>query len=334
MALSMSKRSSIVAAAILWLLVFGGAAHADRFLTLAGEIPLPGVAGRIDHMAVDLARKRLFVAEYGNDTMDVVDLAAKKRIRRIAGLDEPQGVGYSREADVVAVSNGGDGTVRLYRGGDLAPLGRVALGRDADDLRVDPQTGDFLVAHGDGGIAVIDPASRTEIGNTRLPTHPESFQLDSRTGRIFANLPRADQIAVIDFAKEKQVARWHVPALSDNFPMALDSADDRLTIVFWHPAKLVLLGTQTGAIQAELPACGDADDAYFDRTRHRIYISCGAGEVDVYGRNGAGWRRVARVRTAPGARTSLFVPAFDRLYVAAPVRFGTPARVLVFRPLP
>jgi hypothetical protein len=327
------RRGRIVLCLFAFLL-FIVPARAGEPLVLAGEIPLTGTAGRIDHMAVDLARRRLFVAEYGNNTMDVIDLAAGKRIRRITGLAEPQGIGYSPQADVVAVSNGGDGTVRLYHGGDLAPLGRAPLGRDADNLRVAPRSGDFLVAHGDGGIAIIDPTSREEIGNIRLSTHPESFQLDTRTGRIFANLPRANQIAVIDRAARRQIARWRVPGLSDNFPMALDDSGRRLAIVFWHPAKLILLDTKTGAVRAELRACGDADDAYFDGRRHRLYVSCGTGAVDVFQRDATGWRRLAVIKTAPGARTSLFVPALDRLYVAAPARFGAPARILVFRPLP
>jgi hypothetical protein len=75
-------------------------------------------------------------------------------------------------------------------------------------------------------------------------------------------------------------------------------------------------------------------DAYFDGQRHRLYVSCGAGAVDVFQRNATGWRRLAVVKTAPRARTSLFVPGLDRLYVAAPARFGAPERILVFRPLP
>jgi hypothetical protein len=330
----MSKRSIIIAAVMACLLACAGATRAEQYLRLDARIPLPAVRGRIDHMAVDLARKRLFVAEYGNDTLDVVDLTAGKRIRRIYGLDDPQGVGYSPQADVLAVSNGGDGTVRLYRGGDLSPIGRVALGRDADNLRVDPRNGDFLVAHGDGGLAIIDPATRKEIGDIKLPTHPESFQLDNRTGRIFANLPRAEQIAVIDFARRRQIAAWRVPGLRDNFPMALDGTGRRLAIVFWHPPKLVLLDTRTGAVRAEIDACGDADDVYFDGERRRIYVSCGAGEVNVFQRGATGYRRVARVKTSRGARTSLFVPALDRLYVAAPALSGAPAAMLVFRPRP
>jgi hypothetical protein len=54
-------------------------------LVLERVIPLPHVAGRVDHMAVDLRRGRLFVAELGNNTVDVVDLVAGHVIHRIEG---------------------------------------------------------------------------------------------------------------------------------------------------------------------------------------------------------------------------------------------------------
>lgn len=43
-------------------------------LVLERTIPLAGVAGSIDHMAVDLARKCLIVAELGNNTGASEDL--------------------------------------------------------------------------------------------------------------------------------------------------------------------------------------------------------------------------------------------------------------------
>ena len=52
-------------------------------LTLVQKIPLLNVKGRIDHMAIDLQGRRLFVAALGNDTMEVVDLKAGRRARAI-----------------------------------------------------------------------------------------------------------------------------------------------------------------------------------------------------------------------------------------------------------
>ena len=76
------------------------------------KIPLGNIKGRIDHLAVDLARQRLFVAELGNDSLGVVDLKARKLGKRIAGLKEPQGVGYVAATDTVYVANAGDGADR------------------------------------------------------------------------------------------------------------------------------------------------------------------------------------------------------------------------------
>src|SRR5476649_443976 len=89
-------------------------------LTLERKIPLGDVAGRIDHLAFDLARRRLFLAELGNNSVSVVDLAEGKVLHRIFGLKEPQGVGYAPSADILYVANAGDGAVHRYRGADFS----------------------------------------------------------------------------------------------------------------------------------------------------------------------------------------------------------------------
>ncbi|HEY1258230.1 MAG TPA: hypothetical protein VGF34_03210 [Stellaceae bacterium] len=321
----------IVAALGLGLLCVAMPARAAEPLQLEARIQLPGVHGRIDHMAVDVARRRLFVAELGNDTLDVVDLAAGRQWHRIAGLAEPQGVGYARAADLVAVASAGDGRVRFFRGADLAPAGALALGSDADDIRTDPRTGNLVVGYGNGGLAIIDPRTRSKIGDIRLAAHPEAFEIEAATGRAFVNVPDAKEIAIVDLGATKQVGRWATAGLRANFPMALDPAAGTLATIFRQPPTLVLIDPKTGAVTQRLNTCGDADDVYFDPRRRRIYVSCGAGAVDVFAAEGAGYRELARIATAAGARTSLFVPQLDRLYVAA--RGAAPA-ILVFRPPP
>jgi hypothetical protein len=213
-----------LAAFLLGLLLIPFAARAEEALSLEGKIALPGVAGRIDHMAVDLARKRLLVASLGNGTLDVVDLAGGRRVKQITGLREPQGVAYAQKPDLVAVASAGDGSVRFFRGEDLSPAGSLALGNDADNVRIDPPTGNVIVGYGIGGLAIIDPEKRLKIGDIKLAAHPESFQLDATSGRVFVNVPDAGQIAVVDLASVKQIASWTVPGLGGNFPLAIDDS--------------------------------------------------------------------------------------------------------------
>ena len=320
--------------ALLWTLPDKvQAADPEPPLVLERTIPLPGVSGRIDHMAVDLRRGHLFVAELGNGTVDVVDLAAGKAIHRIAGLKEPQGIGYTPKVDLIAVANAGDGSVRLFKGEDFSPAGVVSLGEDADNIRPDTQTGQFVVGYGSGGIAVLDPAIRSVVSNIKLPAHPEGFQLDPTTRRAFVNVPDAGQVAVVDLTAGKQVASWRVPGLKANYPIALDSTGVVLATVFRSPPRLVLLDTKTGAVTANLQTCGDADDVFFDAKRQRLYVSCGEGFVDVLQGDAAGYQSLARIPTHSGARTSLFVPELDRLFVAARAGLlGSNAVLLVFRP--
>jgi DNA-binding beta-propeller fold protein YncE len=332
-AMEHNLRRAAIATFLLGLLSSSASVRAEEALSLEGKIALPGVVGRIDHMAVDLARKRLLVAALGNGSLEIVDLAGTHRVKQIAGLHEPQGIAYAQKPDLVAVASAGDGTVRFYRGEDLAPAGSLALGSDADNVRIDPRTGNVIVGYGSGGLAIIDPEKRSKIGNIKLAAHPESFQLDATTGRVFVNVPDAGQIAVVDLAAAKQIARWTVPGLSANFPLALDGSGTTVAAVFRHPAKLVLLNPETGAATQQLDTCGDADDVFFDTKRRRIYVSCGAGAVDVFQDDAAGYHPVARVETSSGARTSLFVPELDRLYIAARAGLlGSDAAILVFRP--
>jgi YVTN family beta-propeller protein len=303
-------------------------------LVLEASISLAKVSGRIDHMAVDLGRKRLLVAELGNDSVDVIDLTTNQAIHRIEGQEEPQGVAFAPAADLILIANSGDGSVRLLNGADFSEVGKIDLGSDADNIRIDQRTGQAIVGYGRGGLAVIDPVSRSKIAEIPLPAHPEGFQLAAGSGQIFVNIPDAREIAVVDPASAKQVATWKDPELRSNFPMAIDESLGLLASVYRNPARLVFLDPATGAATAKLEACDDADDVFVDAKLQRIYVSCGEGFIDVFQRVPGGFALMTKMATAAGARTSLFVPELDRLFLAVRASGSQPAAIWVFRPQP
>jgi len=321
------------AAVAAWPGATVAAADAAAPLVLETSIPLADVSGRIDHMAVDLGRRRLAVAELGNDTVDIVDLASGRVIQRIGGLQEPQGVAFVPGPDLLAVANGGDGSVRFFHAADFSPAGRIDLGDDADNIHWDPRTGHLVVGYGAGALAVIDPVRESKVAAFPLAAHPEGFQFAPDDSRTFVNLPDAGQVVVADLASGRHVVGWPTGDLRSNFPLAIDGAAKTVAIVFRDPARLALLDAGSGAIAAAAETCGDADDVFFDPRRRRLYVSCGEGVVDVFERGSAGLQRVGRIKTSSGARTALFVPELDRLFVAARADAkGGNAKILVFRP--
>jgi hypothetical protein len=94
------------------------------------------------------------------------------------------------------------------------------------------------------------------------------------------------------------------------------------------------LSSEDGHIVAKAETCGDADDVFVDAKRRRVYVSCGEGMIDVLEPAETGYRRLVRVPTVSGARTSLFVPDLDRLFVAVRARSREPAAIWVFRAVP
>ena len=302
-------------------------------LVLEAKIVLGTIEGRIDHMALDTKRESLFVAELGNDTVAVVSLPDRKVIRVIDNLKEPQGVGYLPSHDTLYIANGGDGTVGMYDGAGYTLRRRLDLKDDADNVRVDTSANQIFVGYGSGAIAVIDATTSQQVGNVALKGHPESFQLSPDGQRIFVNVPTVRAVAVVDRAAGKQVAQWSL-RYQGNFPIALDEPNQRVLVAFRSPPRLAAFAMKDGAPLATIEICGDADDVFVDAKRSRVYVSCGEGMLDILEGRDAGFARLARIPTQPGARTALFNPERDRLFVAVRASPVEPAGIWIFRPDP
>jgi hypothetical protein len=220
----------------------------------------------------------------------------------------------------------------MFRGPDYSVAGRIDLGDDADNVRLDAAANRIIVGYGNGALAVFDPENRSKIADIPLKAHPEGFQLDAKSRQIFVNVPDARAISVIDSLNGKQKENGPTTGAGGNFPMAIDEAESEVVSVFRDPPKLRAYSMQTGKAVKELDVCGDSDDVFLDAKRQRLYVSCGAGFIDVVDTSSA-YKRVARVPTAPGARTALFVPELDRLFLAVRASGGESAAVWVYRPV-
>jgi DNA-binding beta-propeller fold protein YncE len=272
------------------------------------------------------------VAELGNDSVGVVDLKEHQVVRTLTGLREPQGIGYVPATDTVYVASAGDGNVSLFQGADLVPAGKIELGDDADNVRVDRKLNRVWVGYGSGALGVIDAVSRKKIASVALKAHPESFQFVESGRRMLVNVPDAHQMAVVNIDSVSQAGTWAAQGLSGNFPMAIDEARQEALIVFRSPPRLGIYGLSQGVLKGAIETCRDADDVFVDARLARVYISCGGGYIDVLSVSASGYVRVAQVATVSGARTALFVPELNRLFLAVGASSNERAAIWVYRP--
>ena len=303
-------------------------------LSLERTIPMPNVEGRIDHLSLDVNNERLFVAALGNDTVEIIDLKKGERAATIEGLHEPQGVLYLPAMNRLYVANGKDGTLVILNATTLQPIRSIPLGDDADNVRLDPANGHIFVGYGSGALAETDFEGK-RLGDTKLDAHPESFQLERNGSRIFVNLPGSRKVAVIDRKTRSVLTTWGTGLSLANYPMALDEANHRLFVGCRVPARLIVFDTGKGERVATLHTVGDTDDIFFDSKRKRIYIIGGDGSVAVVAQQSANeYKELGRIATGPGARTGLFSPDLDRLFVAERKHGSNTAAIQVFAPGP
>jgi YVTN family beta-propeller protein len=329
----MSTRSNALLALAALVIGTGIQSAADSAsFELKAKIPLADVHGRIDHLAVDVARQRLYVAELGNDSVGVIDLKENKVLRTLTGFAEPQGIAYEASTDQVFVANARDATVRVLNAADLSVIGSIKLGSDADNVRVDNGTHRVYVGYGSGALAVIDPTTRNKIADIPLKGHPESFQLEPNGLRIFVNVPDTREVAVVDRVQNRQTASWPQKEFRSNYPLALDSDHQRVIAVFRHPATFAVFALKDGALLQNIETCSDSDDVFIDKQRNRVYVVCGEGVVETFASLNDKFARADKLPTVSGARTGLYVADLDRLYVAVRATLGLPASIWVLRP--
>lgn len=300
-------------------------------LKLEKKIELPAVIGRIDHMAVNLKDKVLYMAALGNNTVEVIDLNKGSLVRSIKGVEEPQGIAYIPEQNEIAVASGGNGDCVFFNATTFEKIATIHLAGDADNIRYDAAERKMYVGYGNGGMAMIDPVAHKQTGNVKLAAHPESFQLDKKNNKLYVNLPGDHSIAIIDLKSFTIGDTWKISKYRANFPMSLDTANNFVLVGFRYPAVLGWYNSQTGEEVTKVDLAGDVDDIfYFDR--QQIIASGGGGYINIFEKDADNtFKLVSNIGTRSGARTSLLIPSLGYYVLAERAEGSKAAAIVVYK---
>ena len=292
-------------------------------LKLLHTTPLPGFHGDMDHLAVDLKGGRLFITAEVHKTVEVFDLKSGERVHSITGFVTPHAMVFRPEKNRLIVADGGSpGTVKLVNGQNYEIIDTITLPPGVDSAEYNPATKEFYVESRGPDlkadthtISVIDTETFQHTGDFVLPgRRSEAMAFDHAGKTMYVNL--TDEVGVVDVPARRLAARWPVPNAHVQNSMALDEPNHRLFIATRNPPTLFIYDTETGKVVTSLPCVGVNDDMTFDAKRKRIYVT-GDGATSVFEQRDADhYEHLTDVPTGYRAKTSLYVPELNRLYIA------------------
>lgn len=290
---------------------------------LVQTIDLKGKPGAMDHLALDVKRDRLLLANKCNNSLDVIDLKAGKIVKQIANQQGVQGVAYSPDVDKIFVGLGIKGFCNIFDGESLKLVESIKFEDDADNVRYNPTLKSVYVGHADKSLGVVDAKSMELKTDIKLPGTAEGFEVEKARPRLYVNIPDAALVAVIDTEKNEVIAKYPVKMAGGFHPLALDEANHRMFVGCRKAPMVIVMDTETGKEITSIPVPGDIDDLVYDAKRKKLYATCGEGFIAVIKQLGAdSYEAGEKVATAKGAKTSHYNPEQSRLYVAVPRQEG------------
>jgi DNA-binding beta-propeller fold protein YncE len=320
-----------------------GTADKNDALVLVGKIDVPAMTGTWDHLTVDLATGRLFASAQEDNQVRVFNLHTRKPVYTISGgLNRPQGLFYVPHQDVLAVSNGKDGTLHSFDGKTYAAMKTIPLSLGADMMDLDEKTGNLYVDHGGvdsnrgpGGLAIVNSKTWDKVGEVPTEYRPGSLELDPHSERLFVLIPALSQVGVVDRAKGEIVARYAVAAPSQPIALTLDQASHRIFVANRRPSTFRILDMDDGHPVATMDVIDGVESMFFDQKLHRLYMTALDGNLQVMQQvDKDHYKTIALFPTGHHAGTSQFVPNMNLLCVAVPPVDGQQAAIWLFQPKP
>jgi DNA-binding beta-propeller fold protein YncE len=301
-------------------------------LAQVAQIPLGAVKGPVSDLAIDYANQRLFVLEPEAGALAVADMAAGKLSQTLSGLDQPRGMARAPTDNRLYVATA-SGRLAIFAGVPLRPEGEVALGADPGPMHYDAGSERIYVSFGGRKIGIIDSTHNKHWENIRLDGDLGSVVLEDQGSRIFIAARAEPRILLADRDSNKQTGSWSTAGKGPAAALALDEDAGRLLAAFRAPPALAWFDLADGTMKGSTSACAEPAELLSDSSRHRVYLTCGEGRIQIFARDAAGaYAEVGSIDTVEGAVAAVLVPTSGRLYLAVPAAAGHEAEVRIYAP--
>ena len=252
-----------------------------------------------DFAAFDPATDQVFVAHGGAVT--VIDRAHGDAVRSIGEISHGHAV-VPLPHGRLAVTSGGDDTVRIIDVAGGTQLASIPVGKDPDAALLDPATGHLLTmdAHG-GTVSEVDLAAHKVVRSVTLKPGLEYPVIWGRT--LYVNNEDENEVETVDLASGKVGKPIALTGCEGPTGLALDAAHGRLISACANNVALVV-DLKSKAVAQTLAIGKGPDFVLLDSRRHLALIPCGgSATLEAFSLSGTKVAKLASIPTERGART-------------------------------
>jgi DNA-binding beta-propeller fold protein YncE len=289
------------------------------------EIPLPGPAVRFDYQTVDSASGRLYMAHMDAGTLLVFDTRARRVVADLAGFPSVHGVIAVPSLGKVFASATGEHRVVVVDASSLKTLARLGPINYPDGLAYAPDAHRVFVSDESsaGRELVIDAVADTVIRRIDLGGEAGNTIWDPVTGRILVAVQTRAEIAAIDPAAPRIVARYPVTGAERPHGLVIDPVRKLLCAADEAKAELFVLELPSMHVLAHYRVGDDPDVLAVDPGLSRLYVACESGVVNVFQADGRTLTSLGALHI-PHAHTVAVDPATHLVYLPVERLGGRP----------
>ncbi|MEK6303947.1 MAG: YncE family protein [Acidobacteriota bacterium] len=243
-----------------------------------------GDLAKVCSVALVPDRKLGFTSNRGDDTVGVIDLTTNKLLRKLPGGHGPDAIIYNAAAKLVCVSDHEGRGITLIDAatekGTTIPLGGVA-----EYVQADKKTGTIYQNLEDTSeVVVIDPKKKAVIARykTTPGQEPTGLALDSEHHRVFVACGN-EKLVVLDAENGKVIATLPIGAGVDF--AAYDSTLRRIYTANGESGTMTVIHQDSAdqySVLENVPTHRGGHALAIDPVTHRIYVTYGGSEIDVY----------------------------------------------------
>ncbi|HZP64127.1 MAG TPA: YncE family protein [Terriglobales bacterium] len=281
-----------------------------------------GGEGGWDYITYDESSNRLFVAH--NMEIAVVDAATGKKTGSIPA-DHAHGTAIVADKNLGFSTNGHSGTVTVFDLKTLQVKQQIKAGENPDAIIYDRYSKKIIVMNGRSkDLMAIDPDSLKVVATVPLGGKLEFAAADP--SHVYVNVEDTGEIASVDTKTWKADQRWKLTGCEEPSGLAIDEKSHHLFSVCGN-AKMVVVDTTNGHIDATLPTGDGTDGAAFDPGLGYAFASNGGDATLTVVQRGSDekYKVADNVPTQRGARTLAVDEKSHKVFLPT-AELGAPAQ--------